>query len=302
MTIKRIIKLRHHIVPRKILVTALFALMINTFCLGQYNPYIFNFDEIIIGNDYREFFIFENTNGNNIWQVGKPNKTLFDTACTKPNALVTDTLNTYPPNNLSSVIMWVIFDHNPAVEVFFSHRINSDTLADYGKIEVSYDNGLSWDDVHNWLTSKPVFSGNSEWTHSCFEVVPHDQNMNYGDTLRFKFTFTSDNIDNAKEGWMIDDIFITFTQGIGIKELNDNKLFEVIYIGGGVFDFLCIETTCIEEYVVSVFDLNGKEIFTKKIKDETHSTFSVPNISEGVYIYRIGNGKKVLQRGKLMIY
>jgi len=33
-----------------------------------------------------------------IWQIGPPQKAIFDSAYSLPNALVTDTLNTYPVN------------------------------------------------------------------------------------------------------------------------------------------------------------------------------------------------------------
>jgi len=42
------------------------------------------------------------TTGTNIWQVGPPQKTIFSSAATAPNVLVTDTVNFYPTNNSSS--------------------------------------------------------------------------------------------------------------------------------------------------------------------------------------------------------
>ena len=38
----------------------------------------------------------------NIWQIGVPHKTFFNTAYTLPNAIVTDTMNVYPVNNSSA--------------------------------------------------------------------------------------------------------------------------------------------------------------------------------------------------------
>ncbi len=38
----------------------------------------------------------------NIWQIGRPQKILFNLAFSIPNAIVTDTLNTYPINDTSS--------------------------------------------------------------------------------------------------------------------------------------------------------------------------------------------------------
>jgi len=44
----------------------------------------------------------DSTQSNNIWQIGRPNKTQFTNAISQPNALVTDTILTYPTNNASS--------------------------------------------------------------------------------------------------------------------------------------------------------------------------------------------------------
>jgi len=38
------------------------------------------------------------TQANNIWQVGKPAKSQFNSAYSIPNAIVTDTLHPYPSN------------------------------------------------------------------------------------------------------------------------------------------------------------------------------------------------------------
>ena len=47
----------------------------------------------------------DSLNASNIWQIGEPSKTLFSSARSNPNALVTDTLNNYPVNDSSSFIV-----------------------------------------------------------------------------------------------------------------------------------------------------------------------------------------------------
>src|SRR4051812_44380034 len=51
------------------------------------------------------------TSSSNIWQVGAPHKNIFDSASTRPNAIVTDTSAFYPVNNVSRfsfvVLPWV---------------------------------------------------------------------------------------------------------------------------------------------------------------------------------------------------
>ncbi len=81
---------------------------------------------------------------NNIWQVGKPDKVLFNSAHTVPNAIVTDTINPYPTNNNSSFIFratQTVGSTNFLLQFYF--KINTDSLNDYGTIEASPDNGIT---------------------------------------------------------------------------------------------------------------------------------------------------------------
>jgi len=41
----------------------------------------------------------------NLWQIGPPQKTLFDTAFTAPNAIVTDTINRLQSRNISRFVV-----------------------------------------------------------------------------------------------------------------------------------------------------------------------------------------------------
>src|SRR5687768_4104081 len=48
------------------------------------------------------------TAAGNIWQIGIPQKVIFDSAATVPNAIVTDTINNYPVNNTSTFTISVL--------------------------------------------------------------------------------------------------------------------------------------------------------------------------------------------------
>ena len=68
------------------------------------------------------------TSLSNIWQIGEPNKVVFDTAYTPTNCIVTDTALTYPNANLSFFDFTVYgidggFMDNTIVG--FKHRVNS---------------------------------------------------------------------------------------------------------------------------------------------------------------------------------
>lgn len=159
------------------------------------------------------------SNPNNIWQIGTPQKNLFANAASLPSAIVTDTLNPFPINDTSIFII-----KNQALEEGFlqpqlvilsgKYYVNSDSLTDYGKIEFSPDNGLTWIDLLNdtikidsmwtgsyyqplywfwnshWATSRerPILTGNSngwkEFGVRLSDLGPYF-NIEYGDTVLY---------------------------------------------------------------------------------------------------------------------
>src|SRR5690349_9118432 len=66
--------------------------------------YSWNFD---VADTTTSKILFDTTHLNNIWQIGKPQKTAFDSAYSPLNVLVTDTINTYPINDTS--IFTIVF-------------------------------------------------------------------------------------------------------------------------------------------------------------------------------------------------
>ncbi len=183
--------------------------------------------------------ILIDTTGGNVWQIGKPQKTYFDTAHSGINAIQTDTLNAYPPNDTSSFI-YVI--RNPFTQTCltcmeFWHKYDMDSLADKGLIDASYDGGNSWVGVRDTFfnTLSAYFMWNSDyhassgkytnhlltttgksegWIQSgfCwrwFLPVSQDTIIINPDSLLIRFTFISDSISDNNEGWMIDDILTT---------------------------------------------------------------------------------------------
>jgi hypothetical protein len=183
----------------------------------------------------------------NIWQIGAPHKTFFNAAYTLPNAIVTDTMNDYPVNNLSTFELIVgNFNTDDYYEgdlfIDFRHKYDSDTLHDGGYITVSWNNGQTWTNIiydtdynymftpgrpgtgfyygntnlYHWYSTlyngEPGFSGHSSnWVHSCMAWYDLPVNKQVGylpDTMRLRFNFISDGIQQNHEGWMIDQIRI----------------------------------------------------------------------------------------------
>ena len=226
---------------------------------GQmYPPLIFNFDSI-------EPIYFGSPN--NIWQIGQPQKTFFNSAYTFPNAIVTDTINTYPINNTSVFIVKTPTYMGPmgGVVMQFHHKFDTDTLQDGGTIEVSLDSinwtnllsspNLLWGPFGYYAPQDSVigFSGKSNgWQYtSCFWNYPPSQ------YLFVKFKFTSDNIQNNKEGWMIDTLRFEYNLGIGINEMKNNFLFSVSpNPSSGIFSITSSEKI----QAIEIMDMLGRQV------------------------------------------
>ena len=76
-----------------------------------------------------------------IWQVGEPNKTIFNEAYFSLNAIITDTVNTYPSNDSSSFIIAFTPIYCTAPVISFYHKYDTDSAKDGCYIEYSIDHG-----------------------------------------------------------------------------------------------------------------------------------------------------------------
>lgn len=234
----------------------LFIAIISISChsFSQWGPFIL--DTITFEDPY-EFLLIDSLPGN-IWEVGVPQKAVFNSAFSLPNAIVTHTANTYPAGNHSRFILkigefnyegyypWDIF-----MEI--THQYHTDTLLDGGYITVSYDNGQTWmniirDTVYEEVTpswenenlynendtlynGEFGFSGNSGgWitTWYSWHIIPVDHTWYPGDTMMIGFNFISDSLDTGRDGWMIDNIVLYAEDlggSIGEKAQADWELF-----------------------------------------------------------------------------
>jgi hypothetical protein len=264
---------------------------------GQ-NPLYFTFEQ---DTNYQKYFYVDSSAANNIWQIGKPHKAIFDSAYSFPNALVTDTLNTYPINNSSSIIIWQRASA-PVIGLHFYYQTNTDTLVDFGKIEVSGDKGLTWTTINYWYGQTPVFSGNSKgWKTAAFEIGIFYFNLQYGDTALFKFSFTSDSIDTHKDGWMIDNLYILHSAGVGINEiLNSN---EILNITPNPFS-QSTQITLNQSYhniALAVYDIQGKQVAQQQYADSDKIQLSRNQLSNGLYFLKLTLDDKAVETGKIVV-
>jgi hypothetical protein len=158
----------------------------------------------------------------NIWEIGNPDKTMFDEAYSLPNAMVTDTINSYSTNNTSVFTVRYITPY-PAIgdwevsAIQFDYQIDTDQDSDFGKLEFSTDNGQTWIDYltdtlftycYNYYNSYYFTGTSSDWQYFSLQISPYSNcfNIQPGDTLWYKFTFVSVYMPSERDGWMIDNI------------------------------------------------------------------------------------------------
>ncbi|MEA1897486.1 MAG: hypothetical protein U9N53_07460, partial [Bacteroidota bacterium] len=89
-------------------------------------------------------WVIDESNPDNIWQIGESHKTIFGPAGTPPNSIMTDTINPYPINNHSIFQYLITKPENmqdnciSLISLSLYHKIHTDTLKDGGFIDISY--------------------------------------------------------------------------------------------------------------------------------------------------------------------
>ena len=226
----------------------------------------------------------------NIWQIGAPHKTVFTSAYSLPNVIVTDALNPYPVND-TSVFYLKIPNHLSSLSVVgFYYQLNIDSGA-IAKIEISEDNGLDW---VNYIDSLPsCFSYNDDtpvnlsssttgWTYfglygnyECADIP--------SDTFLFRFTFISDSIPTTKDGWMIDNIFVQFWCDANVSQIQNNGF--ILIFPNPAYDNLNI-TSSTPITQLTITNLLGQSIYTLQPNTE-NAQVDVSGLPPGVYFVKV---------------
>lgn len=183
--------------------------------------------------------IHMDTSSSNVWQVGMPQKTIFHRAATLPNALVTDTVDPYPPNNVSRFQFGVSTDLLPLgiLALQWMQKLDLDSSRDGGIIEFSLDSGETWQNVFNnpyvynfygfdlanadtLENGEYAFSGrDTAWKNIwlCFDTY---WLISQSSSIQIRFTLQSDSVDDNREGWMIDNLLANIT---GVHTISEKK-------------------------------------------------------------------------------
>lgn len=188
------------------------------------------------------------TDSTNIWQIGQPQKLIFSSAATFPNAIVTDTINYYPPDNTSRFTAKVLNQFAPSgvYALQWKQKLDFDSLSeDGGFLEFTTDGGLTWQNAFNnpyvynfygfqssnvdTLSNGQIcFSGtDTTWRDIwlCFDLAWMNQ---FPDTIIVRFSSVSDSIQTLPhEGWMIDNMMSHVTIVHTVNEVNNGNYLNV---------------------------------------------------------------------------
>jgi len=248
---------------------------------------------------FNRVFIDTIANPNNIWQIGEPGKLLFNSAHSPTHVIITDTLTPYPINDTSKFIITHLREFGPGawLSLEFYYKMDSDSLSDYGIVELSIDNGLTWYDLMTldsilpniWIETKPSLTGSSpNWTFFVADLSELATNIGFSDTLLYRFTFISDSVQTNKEGWIIDDF-----QLIDFAESTENFYHQDISLfPNPVSDYLKIKK---ENYgnneTVNIIDLAGRELM--RIQHYKGGSIDIKALNPGIYLIKYSDTERM---------
>src|SRR4051812_25123481 len=121
---------------KHLLLISILLLYTNLYSQELYDDwYNLNFDTTIAMDHIR----IDTVSKHSIWQIGSPDKIIFKSASSLPNAIVTGLTNSYPINDTSAftivnVAFGAGFEWPHTVLLEAEYYVNSDTLTDYGTI------------------------------------------------------------------------------------------------------------------------------------------------------------------------
>lgn len=243
--------------------TFLLCLLLACLCMGHSQSYVQYFDGA--DTSYSNSLIVEiDPDTDNVWQVGPPQKLIFNGAATAPNAIVTDTIGFYPKGNTSRFITKMVPWANWGIYALqWKQKLDMAHDFDGGIVEYSFDHGNSWENVFNnpyvynfygfptsnqdtLLTGEYAFSGrDTTWEDIwlCFDASWISQLQ---DTLFFRFTLKTDTVEGDYEGWLIDNMNAHITI---IHTLSDSLSEEYLEVHPNpADDILYIQTQKLQEF------------------------------------------------------
>ena len=247
------------------------------------------------------------------WQIGRPQKPLFDTAATPPNVLVTDTVQPYGINDTASFFFYIKPDYvsNWGIwSIQWVQKLDLDSAMDGAYIEFSVDSQKTWQSifdnplVYNFYgfeqrnimlmpDGEKAFSGtDSTWRNIwlCFDVSWMSVQE---DTLWLRYTLKSDSTSNQRDGWMIDNVISHETIFHTIAEIEQEHYLQV---GPNPTNGMVnIKARKLREFHIienmTLYDAHGKLIRSFR-NSPTKFSIDLAPYPDGVYFLKIKTNKQ----------
>ena len=243
---------------------------------------------------------------NHVWQIGRPQKIIFNSAATLPNAIVTDTINHYPVNDTSSFIVSTRPYWTPYIYAYqWKQKLDLDKKHDGAIVEFSVDSGATWQNafhnahVYNFYGFDPAnadtlpsgqyaFTGTDTAWRDIWLCIGGPTSVTT-DSMLIRFTLITDSIDSNKEGWLIDNMMAhptwIHTATKMLKEIDHISVYPTI-TSGAVTISTKKQYKLKEIQRMELFDAGGKML--QEYSDHSlNQTIDLSGYADGIYILKI---------------
>lgn len=267
-------------------------------------------------DSYRDHFLIDTVDyPHNIWQIGRPHKTVFDTssAFSLPNVIVTDTLHPYALNDTSVFIISSYLTGAPMFFLNFFYRLDIDS-ATIARVEISGDNGLNWinpitqDTTYDffWFSTKPRLDTStttwknfqldiSTWIFASPTTGYHFPHYRTSDTLLFRFTFISDSDTIRHDGWMMDNFYMenAIMEG-SVRQVLDTSLISVYPVpSNGNLLYKNNMGVSVKSEII-IYNLSGQEVFRTSALNSSGTLQT--GLPDGTYLLRYQAGSSTVTK------
>ncbi len=259
----------------------------------------------------------------NYWTVSEPIGEDFSQAYSPSNAMLSTTAAHYETDNWSYFDIVLDAENDPdfpgwlgwGVWINFWHKIDSEVGVDGGYITFSYDDGETWlnafeEDPYScedgWsdpslfyqetdllFNGEPGFSGTSDdWMYAEYVkiwLLPAKTNYDSEPPLKMiiRFNFISDSNETFQEGWMIDDLALTFefSSGISDQPHTNDLLYPNPTIGS--YTILNVRNMYCDDCLVQLYHTSGKMVEQFNTSEQEEVTISTHDLVAGTYVLQL---------------
>lgn len=175
----------------------------------------------------------------------------------------------------------------PMIQLSFWHKYATEATYDFCYVEVSSDNGTTWQQVTKYDGTL------STWTYQSFDI---SQYTNSSSQVKIRFRLTSD-AGIVADGWYVDDIKVT-AYYIAPLSIGGNEGTPISYNLSQNYPNPFNPVTLINYSIpksgfvtLKVYDLLGKEVASLVNESKSAGNYSVmfnaASLSSGIYLYKL---------------